>query len=325
MAQSLFIRLQQLYPQAKIDVLAPGWSMPIVARMAEVNRGIEMPLGHGVLGINIRKKLGRKLRSEQYDQAIILPRSWKSAIVPWSANIPVRTGYLGESRYGLINDRRALDKTLRYRTVDRYVALSLPRAEQHGAAECPSPELQIDSQRQEQLLKTLELDDVNDRPAIAFMPGAEYGPAKRWPAEYFSQLAEQLVDKGFQVWVLGSPKETELGEKIANNTQHVFNLCGRTQLVDTVDLLVAARFAVGNDSGLMHIAAASGCEVMVLYGSSDPLYTPPLTARGHSLYLDLDCMPCGERVCPLQEAARHHACMKNLSPAMVLAALDNHL
>lgn len=322
MAQSLFMRLETVYPDAQIDVLAPGWSQPIVARMPQIRACIKMPLGHGALGIRVRRELGHSLRVNQYDQAIVLPRSYKSALVPWFANIPIRIGYTGESRYGVLNDRRTLDKAQRYRTVDRYVALSLPKMQQQETVECPQPQLMVDAQRQQQLLVRLGLLPPSKRPAVAFMPGAEYGPAKRWPPEYFGELASHFAAHGQQVWILGSAKEQSLGAVIAAEHPDVHNLCGRTELADTVDLLAMTKLAIGNDSGLMHIAAAAGCEVVVIYGSSDPNYTPPLTDKGHSLHLNLSCMPCGQRVCPLQ-GTEHHACMMSLTPEYVFSYLQS--
>lgn len=134
------------------------------------------------------------------------------------------------------------------------------------------------------------------------MPGAEYGPAKQWPIEYYAKLAASLVDNGWQVWILGSDKDVIIGDKIADTGHgHIYNLCGKTQLVDTVDLLACAKSVVSNDSGLMHVAAAVGVEVNVIYGSSTPEYTPPLTGEGKKniFYLGLDCSPCFKRICPL--------------------------
>ncbi|MGB5563065.1 MAG: lipopolysaccharide heptosyltransferase II, partial [Sedimenticolaceae bacterium] len=101
MAQSLFKALRAKAPDRPIDVLAPGWSLPLMARMPEVRQGVEMPLGHGRLGLAQRWRLGRSLRG-RYRQAILLPNTWKSAIVPFAARIPRRTGWRGEMRYGLL-------------------------------------------------------------------------------------------------------------------------------------------------------------------------------------------------------------------------------
>ena len=312
MAQSLYKTLQQRHPGVVIDVLAPAWSGPILKRMPEVRHHIEMPLGHGALGLGQRYRLGKNLRAERYDQAIITPRSFKSALTPFFANIPLRTGYKGELRYGLINDIRTLDKRVLTQTVQRYVALGLER----DAALPPPvihPSLTIDAENQQRLLQSLKLS--LNQPVVGFMPAAEYGPAKRWPPEYFAGLAQQLVAQDKQVWLFGSAKDQPLCEEIANAAgSGVTNLAGRTRLEDAVDLIALTELVVSNDSGLMHIAAATGGRVIAIYGSSSPGYTPPLTDRAVILYLDLECSPCFKRECPLG----HYRCLREIDVNYVL-------
>ncbi len=312
MAQSLYQTLQQRHPGVVIDVLAPAWSGPIIQRMPEVRRHIEMPLGHGTLGLKQRYRLGKQLRAERYDQAIITPRSFKSALTPFFAHIPIRTGYTGELRYGLINDTRRLDKTVLTQTVQRYVALGL-----EGDAALPPeiihPALTVDAENQQRLLQTLGLS--LQQPVIGFMPAAEYGPAKRWPPDYFSALAQQLVAQGKQVWLFGSAKDQPLCDEIAVSAgDGVINLAGRTQLEEAVDLIALTELVVSNDSGLMHIAAATGRKIVAIYGSSSPSYTPPLTAKAAVLYLNLECSPCFKRECPLG----HYRCLRELDVSDVL-------
>ena len=307
MAQSLFISLKQRYPDCKIDVLAPAWSLPVLARMPEVNAGIEDTTQHGEFGLGKRWHQGRALKAKHYSHAIVLPRSWKSALVPFFASVPVRTGYRGEQRYALLNDIRALDKTLLCQTVQRYVALGADVATTVPAT--PFPALTVDADNQSRLLSRLGID--TGRAVVCMMPGAEYGPAKQWPIDYYAELARRLVDSGRQVWVLGSDKDAVFGEAIAGAHQQVKNLCGKTSLVDAIDLLACAEQVVTNDSGLMHIAAATGARVNVIYGSSTPDYTPPLTrsARKNIFYLGLSCSPCFRRVCPLG----HTNCLKEIT------------
>lgn len=317
MAQSLFITLKQLHPDCIIDVIAPQWSLPVLKRMPEVRQGISAEVAHGELSFIKRMKLGRSLRSAKYTHAIVIPRSWKSALVPFFAGIPVRTGYRGEFRYGLLNDIRTLDKNILQQTVQRYVA----HAFQHtvtSAPETPYPSLQVDTKNQSQLLDRFGL--TLDKPVACMMPGAEYGPAKQWPISYYAELAKLLVAKGWQVWILGSEKDRATGVQIAEVMDSgVFNLCGKTQLVDTVDLLSCATTVVSNDSGLMHVAAAVGVQVNVIYGSSTPEYTPPLTdaAKKNIFYLGLDCSPCFKRVCPLG----HTDCLNAIRPDDVFMAI----
>lgn len=314
MAQSLFKTLKQRPFPVEIDVLAPAWSNPILARMPEVRDIINLPVEHGELGLARRYQLGKSLRNKQYDQAIITPRSFKAALVPFFARAKQRTGYRGEMRYGVINDMRALDKSILRQTVQRYVALGLDR-DSNLPPDTPYPSLDVDKNNLSELLRTLQLK--LDKPVIGMMPGAEYGEAKRWPAEYFAELASRLIDEGNQVWLLGSEKDRALAESICKNNSAV-NLCGQTRLEDTIDLLSACKVAVTNDSGLMHVAAAVDIPLVAIYGSSTPDYTPPLSSRAAIEYLGLECSPCFKRVCPLG----HTDCLKNISPEMVYNSLN---
>jgi len=311
MAQSLFITLKQRLPDSEIDVLAPAWSKPLLARMPEVQSSVTMPLSHGEFGLGARRQLGRLLR-DRYDQAIVLPRSWKSALAPFFAGIPKRTGYRGEWRYGLINDMRVLDKSRLTQTVQRFVALGLERDAPSPTA-IPKPYLQVDKYNQTVLLNNLALN--RSPPIVALMPGAEYGPAKRWPVERYGELAKQVLASGKQVWVFGAVREQSLGEEITRIAgKRVVNLCGSTRLEDVVDLLALAETAVTNDSGLMHIAAAVGIKMVAIFGSSSPDYTPPLSDKADVVYLRLDCSPCFKRECPL----KHLNCLKHITVDEVL-------
>lgn len=314
MAQSLFILLKERKPVRQIDVLAPGWSLPIVARMPQVRRGIAAETGHGELGLGKRRRIAHALKNESYGQAIVLPRSLKSALIPWLARIPRRTGFRGESRFLLINDMRPFDRDLLDQTVKRFVALGLEPGE--SLPHRPNPALRIDTDNQQRVMSRLGV--AGNRPVIAMMPGAEYGPAKCWPHEYFGELATRLHDDGYDVWVLGSDKDAAAGEAIATGGGAI-NLCGRTSLEDVIDLLGYAEQAISNDSGLMHIAAAVGARVHAIYGSSSPAFTPPLTDHRHIHTLGLECSPCFERRCPLG----HLRCLRDLSVARVYAAVTN--
>lgn len=310
MAQSLFMTLKQKHPDAAIDVLAPEWSLPILQRMPEVREGICLPVKHKQLGLFARWKVGRELREKKYDQAIVLPRSFKAALVPFFAKIPTRTGYRGESRYGVINDMRSLEKAILTQTAQRYVALGSAKSGPTSAV-MPYPSLIIDIQNQQQLLEKLKLQ--TDKPVIGMMPGAEYGPAKQWPVESYRDLADKLIQQGYRVWVFGSLKETELGNSIAANVD-IISLCGKTRLEDVVDLLACCQSVVSNDSGLMHIAAAVGTKVIVIYGSSTPDYTPPLTDKAKTIYHRLECSPCFDRKCRFG----HYECLRKITTNEVL-------
>ncbi|VAW53847.1 ADP-heptose--lipooligosaccharide heptosyltransferase II [hydrothermal vent metagenome] len=318
MAQSLFITLKQKYPNCLIDVLAPKWSLPILKRMPEVAEGISTDVAHGELSFFKRRKLGLSLKQKKYTHAIVIPRSWKSALIPFFAGVPKRTGYRGEMRYGLLNDIRVLDKKILKQTVQRYVAHAYENNLSQASA-IPYPALQVDSDNQQKLIKKFGLE--SSRPTVCMMPGAEYGAAKQWPIEYYRKLAESLVEHGWQVWILGSDKDAAAGNKISGS-EDIYNLCGKTQLVDTIDLLECAKSVVSNDSGLMHVAAAVGVEVNVIYGSSSPDYTPPLTGENKKniFYLGLQCSPCFKRECPLG----HTNCLNNISYKDVFKKIINN-
>lgn len=318
MAQSLFIALKRREPDVKIDVVAPDWSLPLIARMPEVRQGIGLSMGHGELRLKQRLQAGRALRNIEYRQAIVLPRSLKSALLPFFARVPVRTGYRGEHRYGLINDMRRMPDVLD-QTVKRFVALGLPADVTPGPEfgdSCPPPRLTVDEVNQAGKLESLGLD--RRVPAISIMPGAEYGPAKQWPIEFYAELVDKLADAGVQSWLLGSAKDREAAERIVRLTGGKgVNLCGRTTLPDVVDLIAHTRLAVSNDSGLMHIAAAVNCPVVAIYGSSSPAYTPPLSDLAMVMYKGIECSPCFQRQCPYG----HYRCLKEITAGDVLQAV----
>ncbi len=318
MAQSLFRLLHETRPGVEVDVLAPEWSAPLLARMPELRYTVTLPVEHGRLELRRRWRIGRKLRQRNYHQAIVIPRSYKSALVPFLARVPRRTGYRGEHRYGLLNDIRPLDRELLRQTVQRYNALGLP-PEAELPPPVPYPALQIDTDNRARLVETLGLDTT--RPVVAFMPGAEYGPAKQWPLAHFAELAGRLARAGRQVWILGSQKDRAAAETITTsiNQSAPVNLCGRTRLEDAIDLLSLCAAAVSNDSGLMHVAAAVGVPVVGIYGSSTPDYTPPLTARAAVLYRGLECSPCFRRTCRYG----HTACLTGIPASEAVEALEN--
>ncbi len=309
MAQALFKLLKAAEPERILDVLAPAWSLPIVARMPEVRNGIASETGHGELGFGKRRRIAKTLAGHGYEHAIVMPRSFKSALIPWIAGIPKRTGFRGEARFGLINDVRKLDRTVLDQTVKRFIVLGIDEGQALPAA--PQPALRIDEEHRAGLKKRLSLDTT--RPVIAMMPGAEYGPAKCWPLHYFAELATGLERCGYAVWVMGSVKDAAAGDAIGSSNA-VVNLCGKTELEDVIDLLSLCEQAVSNDSGLMHVAAAVGLHVHGIYGSSSPNFTPPLTERRDIHYLGLDCSPCFERECPLG----HLNCLNDIRPATIL-------
>ena len=351
MAQALFKVLKQTSPGVAIDVLAPAWTLPLLARMPEVRKGIEMPIGRGRFGWSVRKALGRSLRG-QYDQAIVLPNSWKSALAPWFARIPIRTGFVGEFRYGVLNDARKLDKQKLPKTIERFVALGLEDSlksmnsvivrsaatkQSIGASELLQSDKDCDDGTARLLMPSLQAEPADEalqnlglqRPEklFAFCPGAEYGSAKQWPAQHFAQLAERWLQNNAQgeVWILGSEKDRVIGDVIqaathASSQPRVRNLAGQTSLGAAIDLMALADVVVSNDSGLMHVAAALDRPLVAIFGSSDPQHTPPNGApeKTKSLWLGLECSPCFKRECPLG----HLDCLNKISPEQVLQAVE---
>lgn len=315
LAQSLFKLLKQRQPSARLDVLAPGWTLPLLERMPEVDEAIALEMRHGELALGRRWRLGRALRSRGYDRAIVLPNSWKSALVPFAARAKRRTGYVGELRYGLLNDVRRLDTQKLPRTVDRFVALGLEDGEELPVI--PRPRLRADAENARAVLLRLGRE-LPKTPVLALCPGAEYGPAKRWPVEYYAEVARAKLAAGWEVWLFGSERDVTVTRALQQSSGgRCLDLGGRTTLAEAIDLLAVATAVVTNDSGLMHVAAALDRPVVVVFGSSDPRHTPPLSDKARILYLGLDCSPCFQRHCPLG----HHECLRGIRPGQVLEAL----
>jgi heptosyltransferase-2 len=312
MAQSLFMTIKANNASSRIQVLAPAWSEPVLQRMPEVDATIDMPVGHGALELSTRRRIAGEIRPLGFDQAIVLPGSLKSALIPWLAKIPRRSGFLGEQRWGLLNDVRRLDKMRMPQNVQRYVSLGHDR-DAAAADECPQPQLQVNEAEKSAALAQFSLN--TGKPVLALCPGAEFGPAKQWPEAHFAEVAKQKLKSGWSVWIFGSDRDLPIGERINDLADGgCVNLCGATTLGQAIDLISCARYTVTNDSGLMHIAAAAGSHVIAIYGSSSDTFTPPLTALCDRLNLSLDCSPCFKRECPLG----HLNCLNNLLPSMVL-------
>jgi heptosyltransferase-2 len=317
MAQSLFKLLKSRDPQCEIDVLAPAWSLPLLARMPEVADSIVMPLGHGQFELRKRYELGKSLREKKYTQSIVLPNSFKSALIPFFAMIPKRTGWLGEMRYFVLNDARRLDKQRYKLMIERFMALALP-PDAPLPANYPIPSLESSETSQQQTLINHDVY-MRDHPVLVLCPGAEFGPAKRWPENYYADVANQKLNEGWDVWILGSPKDMPVAETIMTLTQHrCVNFTGKTRLEEAVDLLGLATAVVTNDSGLMHIAAALQKPLVAVYGPTSAGFTPPLNQQAKVLTLAIECQPCFQRECPL----KHHRCMLDLKPQFVLDTLS---
>ena len=316
--QPMLHRLLQRHPNARIDVLAPPWTEKLLQQMPEVNDVIINPFPHGEFEFFSRRRFGTQLRDAQYDQAIVLPNSWKSALIPFFADIPMRTGFVGEVRYVLLNDTRKLNKKKLPLMVERFVQLAEAPLDDI-ARPASHPQLLVSDAQRSQTLTKFGL--TLDKPVAVFCPGAEYGPAKRWPPQYYAELAQHLREQSYAVWLIGSSKDKAVADIIVSlGNEPCRNLCGVTDLTEAIALVSCADLVVSNDSGLMHIAAALDRPMLAIFGSSSPQFTPPLSDKAQVLRLDLPCSPCFKRECPLG----HFNCMIKLTPKEVARHIPIH-
>lgn len=313
LAHSLFQTLKQQNPHVQIDVAAPAWTLPLLERMPEVAEKIALPFKHGQLALFERIKFGRKLKSKGYSQAILLVNSFKSAILPFASGIPKRTGFLGEMRYGLLNDIRPLDETKLKKTVERFVALGL---NQDAALPNVIPNPHLNAFPEAAWILASKLDaNLNKSKILGLCPGAEYGEAKRWPVEYYAEVARNALEKDWQVWLFGSNKDIPVTSQINQLTQNqCLDLGGKTNLSEAIDLMSLCNTVISNDSGLMHVAAALDKKLIAIFGSSDPYHTPPMHPDAVIEYLGLECSPCFKRECPLG----HLNCLLEIKPVNVV-------
>lgn len=298
-----------------LTLLAPPWVAPIYRLMPEVNRVLEAPLAHGTLQLAARWQLAQQLRG-QFDSAYVLPNSLKSALIPWLARISQRVGYLGEHRSLLLTQTLPNpSKNQRPSMLQHYAALALPQNPEPLA----DPALTVSTEQIAQARQALQLG--KDVCLIGFCPGAEYGPAKRWPAAHFAQLAALIAahDPTLQIILLGSPKDKIIADEIcAISHAPMHNLCGTTTLEQACALLAGCTAVVSNDSGLMHVTAALRRPQVAVFGSSDPRHTPPHSPYAKVEWLALECSPCFKRECPLG----HLHCLNQLTPERVWHTLS---
>ncbi|MES2204013.1 MAG: lipopolysaccharide heptosyltransferase II [Pseudomonadota bacterium] len=311
MANGLFRLLKLQHPDCVIDVLAPAWSHPVLACMPEVRRSIMMPVKHGAFNLMIRYQLGKSLRDERYDYAVVLPNSWKSALIPFFARIPKRIGWRGEWRYGILNDVRILNKKKYPLMIQRYLALGNLDANDQKIY----PHLKVDFAAREIASKKYQINQTQR--LLILCPGAQYGASKRWPIEYFAKVADYYLHENWQVAVLGGKDEKCLVDAMnAALSTPALDLTAAT-LAEAIDLMSLADAVVSNDSGLMHVACALDRNVVAIYGSSSPDFTPPLHEKAVILSKSLPCKPCFKRECPL----RHLNCLKMITPEEVIKAI----
>jgi heptosyltransferase-2 len=322
MAQPLFARLRQSMPELELDAFAPAWVAPALSRMPEISRIVANPFAHGELALGKRFRLAREL-ARDYRQAYVLPNSFKSALLPFFAGIRERIGFTGEARFGLVNIRHRLDEKALPLMVERFAQLAVPPG-MPLPRPVEAPRLCSTPEDQSKTLRELSL--ACPAPPIVFCPGAEYGPAKRWPGEHFAALARALLQEGHRLWLIGSGKDRAIADAILarldrDEQEGCLNLCGVTRVDQAIDLIALARLVVCNDSGLMHVAAALDRPTVAIFGSSSPDFTPPLSSHAEVLRAKLSCSPCFKRECPLG----HLACLHQLTPDRILAACREHL
>ena len=320
MAQTLYKRIKKELPSSQIDVMSPHWSLALLERMPEVCKKIVSPFSHGETKLLERYRLGQGLKKENYDRAIVLTNSLKSSLIPYFARIGVRTGWLGEFRYGLINDIRSSKKLKKSLMVEKFAALSLYE-ENYSIENLTFPELEINFANQRNFLEEFSIDYSKNTMAIC--PGAEFGPSKRWPAEYYAEIAIFYVNKGWNVLCIGSKNDEDIGIEIGslNNlgcNESFINLIGKTSLQDAIDILAFTEKVVTNDSGLMHIAAAVKTPLVALYGPSSPEYTPPLISKKKILRKTQGY----EKVRYGSNEKGYHQSLLDIKPEEVLDALE---
>ena len=301
--------LNARFPDRPVDMLATTLCAPLADYMPGLRQAIVADLPRRRLALSAQLALARRLEHEAYGSALIMPRTWKSALAPFLAGIPQRTGFAGEARFFLLNDVRFGERTLP-RMIDRCAALALP-PDAKPPPQWPLPELKVPRQEIEAWRKKRALEDI-DRPVVAFAPGA-VGPAKRWPAESYAQLARRLAAEGLAVWVLGGPAEKALAAEIVGNSS-ARDLTG-PDLRDAILALAAANAAVSNDSGLLHVAAALGTPAIGIFGPTSPWHWAPLNPLAGTVQAaeKLPCQPCHKPVCRLV----HHRCMRDIAPDQV--------
>ena len=303
--------LKARFPARPVDVLATTLCAPLADYMPEVRQAIVVDLPRKKLAWSQQKALAERLKREKYGTALIMPRTWKSALAPLLAGIPERVGWLGEMRFLLVNDLRVGERRLS-RMIDRCAALTLPRGEAIPPA-WPMPELKVPPGEIAGWRDRLGLADV--RPTVALAPGA-VGPSKRWPAYAYADLARRLTAEGAAVWVLGGPDEKPLAEQIIADAGPLARDLTGTDLRSAVLALAASNVAVSNDSGLLHVAAALGTPAIGIFGPTSPWHWAPLNpiAAVVQAPTKLDCQPCHQPTCRL----RHHLCMRDISAEQVL-------
>lgn len=326
MSQSLLSTLKHLDPHCHLTVYAPAYAHPILQRMPEVDEILTNPFAHGSLHLKERYQEGLMLRTYGFDVAYVLPNSFKSALPAYFAKIPERIGWQGEMRYGVLNLRRAKQQKAAFpRMVERYVSLAyIHNPQVTDESNLPSfayPKLEVKTPSAE-LLERLGLS--LERPLLTLGCGANYGPAKLWPVEYFAQICNYFIkEHGGAILALGTVKDQTTVDKIKAQIEPEFlpffyDICGKTNLTEALDLVACSRAAVCNDSGMMHTVAAADIPQVCIFGSTSTGYTPPLSSKAYCLESKEPCHPCFKRECKFGT----YQCLKGLKPEQVIEHLE---
>lgn len=302
--------LRDRWPHRPVDMLATSLCAPLVDYMPGVRNAVVWNLPRGSLALGEQRALARRLAKERYGGALMMPRTWKSALAPALAGIAVRTGFIGEMRFGLVNDWRSGERALP-RMIDRCAALALPAAAELPM-DWPEPQLAVPAADAASWRKSRGL---GGRPAVALAPGA-VGPSKRW--SYYAEAAQALAASGLDVWVVGGPGEKAQAQAIvAAAGAGAHDLTG-DDLRDGILALAAADLVISNDSGLLHVAAAIGTPSIGIFGPTSAWHYAPLNplAAVIETKTEVSCRPCHKPVCRMQ----HHRCMRDIPTTDVVGA-----
>ncbi len=314
LSQSLLKLLRKRHPTATIEALASPLIAPLFSFMPEVDCCLELSTSSGKVDLLQRIKMAFQVRKRRYDWAIVMPGSFKSAIVPWLARVPRRTGTTHEFRTWLINDPKVADIAKFLLSIDRASLLGLDKNEEQPPGFSERPSFVCDEDKVARTIQEFGIVAESQK-FIALVPGSEGGEAKRWPTEHYAEAANLLLAEGFQVLIIGSSKEVDIAQSIQLSTRNqCLDLCGKTSLEQAVHILSVASSVVCNDSGLMHVAAALNKPIVAIYGPTHADHTPPLSDMAQVISLGLPCSPCYERNCPLG----HHDCMRQITAATVV-------
>jgi heptosyltransferase-2 len=259
-------------PERPVDIVSSTLCAPLADYMPGVRKAVIADLPRRRLGIALQRQLADRLREGRYGQALVMSRKWKAALAPFLAGIPLRTGFAGEARFGLLNDVRFDERKLP-RMIDQMGALALPKGARLPA-EWPLPELKVPADEVARWRAQRGVT-AEGRPIVTLSPGA-VGAGKAWPPGHYAALARALTDDGASVWVLGGPDETAIAKQIAGAAgSHVHDLTS-ADLRNAILALAAADISVTNDSGLMHVSAAIGTPTIAIFGPTSPWHWKPL-------------------------------------------------